>query len=633
MNNIISNFPVLLPDETLYSAIARYHSYSGNACYRDTIDELFSNTNISPTVEFPSGLKALEKILSGALELTADYVIQNHTLFPLYAPFLSKSRKRQLLNKMKYSDGKGIKAQIGFLAGGICRKDGLMYCPLCVSEDIQKFGEAYFHRVHQAEGVFVCPDHKCFLREYPLKTNDVSRLMFIKPEFIEPSNLDSDYIKEPELSILIELAKAVQYLLNTPLNDYDKKAIQNKYLTLLSKKSFVTTQGYIRQREVYEAFKAVYKERLLEILDSSIDFDNDYNWLKVALRDKKRVTHPIRSVLIMLFLSQSVEEFFKDEQLKTNINHLYPCLNPVCKNYKKMVANKQSTYWDKKLSDNISTFSCHCGFVYTRKESDNIYLTRRIKSFGTVWESKLRDLLIEQVHSLRQISRILGCDPKTTVRYADKLGMKNYLNTSMDMAYTEKGKPAIKVDSDSYKDVVLNLICENPMITRQEIRLQMNKQYIWLYKNDKKWFDVNMPKNRKPNGNNNNMNVDWKERDEKMLELLKNEYEALMQIDRYSRVNKSMIGRKINLLSLLEKKLDRLPKSKKYLDEILETIEDYQMRRIDYACEDIINADETLSKWKIERKAGLRKGYSSNVEDQIELNLMKYTAETNRDGK
>lgn len=46
-------------------------------------------------------------------------------------------------------------------------KDGkerhLRFCPICVSEDRERFGESYWHRLHQLQGMNCCNIHKCRL--------------------------------------------------------------------------------------------------------------------------------------------------------------------------------------------------------------------------------------------------------------------------------------------------------------------------------------------------------------------------------------------------------------------------------------------------------------------------------------
>ncbi|MPN24126.1 hypothetical protein SDC9_171520 [bioreactor metagenome] len=120
------------------------------------------------------------------------------------------------------------------------------------------------------------------------------------------------------------------------------------------------------------------------------------------------------------------------------------------------------------------------------------------------------------------------------------------------------------------------------------------------------------------------MNVSWEDRDNVMLRLLENEYDALMKQNMNSRITKSLLGRRINMLALIEKKLYKLPKTKRFLDEILETVEDFQIRRINNVCFDMSEQGQELLKWKVVRKAGLKDSFARKLDKQIEINILRY---------
>lgn len=49
-------------DELIYSAIARYHFYSGNADFKDTIEECFGKRSMASTFELGGRLDYLVKV-------------------------------------------------------------------------------------------------------------------------------------------------------------------------------------------------------------------------------------------------------------------------------------------------------------------------------------------------------------------------------------------------------------------------------------------------------------------------------------------------------------------------------------------------------------------------------------------
>jgi hypothetical protein len=620
---MISFFPEPYKDEILYSLIARYHYYIKNNDLKDTLNEVFDTENTIATLEFPAKLYYLENALPKELGFSCEYFINNHTIFPVYEPFLPEKRKVEIQHTMKFEDGKGIKAKIGMIAGSIGKNENLIYCPICAENDINIYGEAYFHRLHQVEGVMVCPEHKCFLKKYNIKQNDVSRIRFIK--FCPDNNdlQDINYIEDYKMLKLIDVANGVKYLLENCLVNYNMSKVHDKYIKLLNNKGLITPSGRIRQKKLYEEFVSFYPKELLMQLNSCINFSNEYNWLKVALRSPKRVTHPLRNILIILFLTEDLKNFFTEECSKHRKQQVFPCLNPVCKNYKKLVIKKYSISTDSKTDEKVGTFYCKCGFVYSRKMERDIFKVGRIKEFGEMWETKLKELINEGGYSIRRIALILRCDPKTVVKYADKLGIKHLLNTNMNIQYKDSNRDYKKIDSKKYKIDIKNIIKENPEITRNKIRINLNKQYIWLYKNDRQWFDNNMPKKQSTNGNNNNKHVLWKERDNILLELVKNEYSMLMQLNENKRITKSLLGRRINKLALLEKKLDKLPKTGKFLNNVVETVEDFQIRRVNNICLKLNQQGEILKKWKIIRQSGLRPNYPMKVDKEID-NILKH---------
>lgn len=109
-------------NELLYSTFARYHHYAGNIDLLDTLEELFGKRTVIPNLYLGSNLDYLCGQIEG--KYNVEDLIENHTIFPYYNPFLPMERKISLLNNMKYGNCEGIYTSLGFAAGGICRKKG-----------------------------------------------------------------------------------------------------------------------------------------------------------------------------------------------------------------------------------------------------------------------------------------------------------------------------------------------------------------------------------------------------------------------------------------------------------------------------------------------------------------------------
>lgn len=619
---MLGYFPEFYEDELLYSIIARYHMVSGNQNYKTTLNDIFNCGSQIPILEFVSNLSALINKLPVKFELESKNIIQKHTMFPLYFPFLPEERKQSLIKTILYGDGKGIKTKLGMVSGSICQNNDLIYCPLCSKEEYEKYGEAYFHRLHHAQGIMVCPIHRCFLKKYPVIRSTQSRVEYIK---FDNSIIDQkvEYVMSNN-DMLIQVAENVMYILNNDLDNFNQEKVHEKYKELLRKKGFLSINDRIKQREVYEEFKCFFGEDLLNILQSNIDYSNEYNWLKVLLRKSKRVVHPLRQVLFIMFICGSTKQFFTDDIHAYN-KPKYPCLNHFCESYHKLNIDDYKITADYKTREPVITIRCTCGFVYSRKVNKDIYTIGRVKEYGALWEKNLYHLLREEKYSLRSLARMMKCDPKTIVRYAEKLGLKKLINTKMCISYKEdRSCKNINVDSSKYKEDIINYIRNNNEAIRKDIKTNLYKQYMWLYKNDKQWLNENLPIKKKMNSNIEYNRVDWDKRDKDILVLLKEQYESLIAMEKRPRITKSIIARKAGKSAMLDRYIDKLPECKKYINEIIETVEKYQIYRINNVVKNMIIQGEELKRWKIIRNAGLKKEFTEKVSREIDMNIQKY---------
>lgn len=611
-------FPEFYDDEILYSIIARYHLFCGNKNKRDTIIDIFDDPNIVPVIEFPSNLKAIEENLCSYTGITCEDIIAKYTIFPYYAPFLPQTRKRFLIERMILGQGKGIKTQIGYAAGSVCEKKGLYYCPICVKEDTKKCGEAYFHRMHQLQGVLVCHKHECYLKEYHINPVDESRLMFIN---LDNDAVDNDVIYEDNTKTfkhLLNVAKGAEYLLNNNLEDYDQDSNHSKCFCYLKEKGLLSITGRIKQWELFNEFNRYYGNNVLRLLESEIDFDNEYNWLKVLTRDKRRVVHPLRQILFINFLCDDMHSFFRNTTKIEKSCPSYPCLNPAAEHFMKNVIKKADIAADFKTRELVGTFYCNCGFIYSRKLKDDIYKIGRIKAFGAVWERKLKELITSKETSIRGIAKKMGCDSKTVVKYARRLGIDTYLNSHMNIKDVPKTNSCSDNPlTDRYKEDMEKLIISVPGISRTAIKERLKKQYIYLYRHDKDWLNANIPKLQNKSIQKSEA-VNWESRDNELLSILKKTYDKILKEQNKNRISKTLLLRKSKKQSILEKHINKLPKCKEFIEHNTESIQEFQIRRVNKVCEDIMAQDRELTRWEIIRRAGLRPNTDNRVNTVIE---------------
>ena len=160
---MIEYFPNFYTDELVYSLLARVYVQGGYVAYRYCAEELFSKPLERPDIEFVNSLTAAASD-SITRDMTMEQVVLNHTMFPYYARFLPLERRSKAFHAMVSMQG-----NYNNLLPMPKSKNGaerhLRYCPMCAAIDREQYGETYWHRTHQMQGVNICPIHFCYLVE------------------------------------------------------------------------------------------------------------------------------------------------------------------------------------------------------------------------------------------------------------------------------------------------------------------------------------------------------------------------------------------------------------------------------------------------------------------------------------
>ena len=613
----MNDFPQINHDELIYSIIGRYHKTDGNNNIKDTFKDFFSSTSITPIVQLTCLLERLCSNLPKELGYSSDYFIKNCTLFPFYAPFMSFESRQKCIETMKLKNGSGLKTRMGIVAGGICRKNNIFYCPECIKEEVKSLTGPYIHRLHQVEGIFICEKHKCKLKEYGQRVQSKAQVICL-----DINNIDfkDEYFNDKDIEDkLLSLAKEVKYLLQNDISSFLNRAIVNeKYYNILSEKGYLTVSGNVKQRKLGQDFINYYGHDFLEILESYIDIRNENNWLKAMLRKAYCIVHPIRNILLIDFLCENIGEFV---EYKAQETRGYPCLNKFCTSYKVGSDTVYKITADYKTREPVITVTCNeCGFVYSRKNSSDIYKIGKVKDYGFLWLSKLESLLTANTNnSLRELSRVMHCDPKTVVKYAYKLGCSNSIQSKMNI----NSKVNIHSSNNNrvqYRKCIKEILRRNPTFSISEIKQYKYKEYMWLYKNDKDWLK-SVGTNLIQPVKSVQSRVNWDQRDMKLVDLLRTAYQYLKSNEPEKRVTKTLLGRKCGKLSYIEKRLSKLPLSKEYLGSVQESVEEFQIRRVNTICINLHNKGEEIVEWKVRKMAGLKENSSDKVLGAIKISL------------
>lgn len=610
MTSRIGFFPKLYKDELLYSWLARYHVQSLNEGPKTTMNDLFNKQSQVAVPDMPCNLFNLYIRINDFINISLDELIMKHTFFSYYTRFTSVNNQAKILELMKTgSDKNAIHMATGVMASGIKEKDHFYFCPECVLIDELNLGETYWRLHHQLPGVLVCRLHKCELQKSSVPFRPHNRHEYIAADF-DNCVVDNATIKfnERDFYHLLKLTEKFEFLRGDSLSFY-----QSLYKNKLSEHGFMKPSGRIDQRLLSERFNDFYGASLLRTLQSDVNYFDSSCWLKAITRKHRKTFHPIRHLLLLNFLEEIA---FSNVGIHRQTNPFgegpYPCFNKASTHYKQLLIDKVDLSFCSETKQPIGLFKCECGFEYYSKEFQQEnglpqLKISKIKEFGEVWKNKLNKLTSNDPFSFRRVAKKLGVDTKTVIKY---------YRLSRNTENVEKNiKDKIQILEKKKQDW-LKLIEKYLKMNITELRTDNQALYMYLYRNDKEWLQENSPI-RKKKRQNRKSNVNWVERDEFYSAIIYEKIEELLKQEPPVRITISKIGTELGIRSFLQKRLNKLPKTQDLINQMVESIESFQIRRVQYISTQLINDEGSALDWKIRRLAGLRKNLDDLVENVI----------------
>lgn len=602
---MIACFPDLYPDEILYSAWARYSDRVQYRIKYAVFQELFGKSQSAAIVDLPCHLGYFVEHLPPENSYTTDWLIDRHTLLPFYSPFLSQDRYKRIHEQMISGNGATIHLWAGIAATSVPSPVSLRYCSRCLEYDRKRFGEGYWHRLHQVPGVEVCPEHMIFLENSTIYLRNAAT----KHEFVSIDraiSTDIPLVRDAtSYQKLIDIAMDVRYLLDHPNIHVEPDLLTEQYKYFLAQQGFLTNGGKVRTTALIKAFINHYPSEFLNLLHCELRPSNGRDittWLSRFMWRAESMHHPLHHILFMHFLGTKVCEFFM--QPFKPYSHFgsgpWPCLNPTCEFFQQFCIN---TY---RLSENfvkrqiVGIFSCSCGYVYSRRGPDRTYEDQfrvdGIISRGNTWENKLYELWCDQNLSISEIARRLNIDWSTVNRHAHNLQFPTPRASVWSASGFHKRKATVMKDNVYYREQWLELMREFPEDSISALRDKASTVYTKLRKYDYEWLNTHKPPKRPFRSTNTthilqslkNPNPPEEELiDANIAEHIRLTAHRIIDCTAPSRrVSLTGLLKEIPILARLRRYPERAPLTMQALKEVLETREAFALRRLQKAVQE-----------------------------------------------
>ena len=183
-------FPEIYTDELVYSWFGRFAVHSGYI-NSQLLQFLYCKRSDTPIKEFIGNLNSEARECIAKIYPLKELVLK-HTMYPQYARFAPLDQRQDALYKLC---NENCDMHHLFAVLPRCEKEQyLKYCPVCASEDRQKYAETYWHRKHQIRNIGICPKHKCRLRDSSVPAKSMSLYSFITAEEVIPNSEEYTFL-------------------------------------------------------------------------------------------------------------------------------------------------------------------------------------------------------------------------------------------------------------------------------------------------------------------------------------------------------------------------------------------------------------------------------------------------------
>lgn len=567
--------------------------------------EWFGSRQAAAVVDLPTRLRSIVDQLSPGTLHTAMTLINSHTMFPLYRPFLPISRIERILRLMTGESHTGnVHMTIGQTASGVLPLKYLRFCPLCINDDEHDYGESYWHRSHQLPGVRVCNRHQSWLVDSDIPVGGFGSRQSLVPLGPEVAVHQESLSEERYFSHHSWLAKAAHRLLNE--STYERPIglleLRRRYLHYLHRRGLASAAGRLEVHEFAETFLEYYGEAFLVDLHCGVAAHHRDNWLLALVRKYRKTSHPLHHLLLVRFLGLEIEDLLLGEleRLRPFGAGPWPCLNPAASHYRRAVVGTCIIGSNPKTGAPVGRFACKCGFTYSRSGPDRCQSDRsklsRIIATGPAWKERLLQLILLEKRSLRETARQLRVDAKTVQRYLNQLSR----STSGDVTHLVKNAKELNRRRANWQKVSET----HPNMGTKALRRLRSADYAWLYRNDRAWLKEHSPKGSPPAPKSR---IDWLERDVSLSSLVEQVAKAIKLLPgRPNRVTVARIRKGLGRMASHCRRLDHLPKVRAVLAAVVETKKEFAIRRMRWAVEQLRQQGESVTAYKVVRTAGLR---------------------------
>jgi hypothetical protein len=545
---VLFHFPQPYPDELFYSILARYSKRTPEINDINVIQALFDKKMSNLGKSIPYGISSILEQLKVFEFPSENEIIKNHTLYYFYvnfnSPFSKKEKYEELLHGSKQGDRK---VQNGITLN--YSPNNFQFCPACMDEDIEKYGETYWRASFQLPTVLICQKHKTLLDESIVSIYTNGLIPATRDNCKSESNLNNRINQKARMYLLL-FAKESDKLAKEELNFYFEAAAL--ILVHLNEKGLLDRYGTVKKEDLLHRLIKFYGLKFFEIIDlNPIKFVDRCEETDFELN----TLNYIEKLVLIIYLAGNIENFISTVPINEPVYEFIQ--NPRCKNKrcKRPVRLGFYSRFEDNMRRKITTISynCTCGIIFGCILGDKDVFELSEHCFYASYNpdefsKKIREEIYVNNLSIPEVAKVFNL---------------HILEVEI-LLHKSSNEVADDILIQNYREKWSKYIRAKPKKHYLQIKYEKLEIYTWLYRNDISWLLESIEESYK-----NEINQDFlSKRDFFIKEYLRSTLHQQILYQYKGRHITKWLRHPFISEYYLSKELEFLPCSSKYVEKI-----------------------------------------------------------------
>lgn len=302
-------FPQLYQNELLYSALARYKVRCGVVSDKLLLADVFDKQTIVASPEMLNGIGQACNNIQPSIACSPKEIVRNHTLFPVYTAFSEMSIKNKIMAQMIGNSANTYTTSTGIATCTLKPFNIFRYCPVCVAEQIDQFGEAFWDRRWFGFYTFCCPVHGSRFAPTKIAIHKPARHSFTPLlEVLSTATIkDKNVISAIKQDYLISTA-AMKLMSHQSSIIFTFQHLTQFYKGLAIASNF-NRGNQIKQNDVAEFITNFWSWRWLKHLGFNRDGFN-YTMSCLFRKHRKQQVYPVHLIAALPFFDGKIESWW-----------------------------------------------------------------------------------------------------------------------------------------------------------------------------------------------------------------------------------------------------------------------------------------------------------------------------------